>query len=162
MKIVVLSDTHIPKRAKSFPELLIADLKTADLIIHAGDWQHPVVYDFLSAFGKVEGVHGNVDNEEIKNLFPAKKMIQAGHFKIGIIHGYGTGKTTEKRAIKAFKGDQVDCIIFGHSHIPVLKVVEGILLFNPGSPTDKRRQPQYSYGIMEAGEELFARHVFFD
>lgn len=162
MKIIVLSDTHMPKRAKELPACLIKDLKTADLIIHAGDWQVSSAYTMLSAFANVEGVHGNVDNEEIKSLFPAKKIIQAGKFSIGIVHGHGTGKTTERRAVEAFRGDQVDCIIYGHSHIPAMNYLEGILLFNPGSPTDKRRQKQYSYGIIDAsGEKLDAKHIYF-
>jgi len=162
MKIIVLSDTHMPKRAKELPAVLVRDLETADLIIHAGDWQVPSVYSMLSAFAKVEGVHGNVDDEEIKSLFPAKKMIKAGNFSFGLVHGHGTGKTTERRAVEAFRGEQIDCIIFGHSHIPTMKYSDGILLFNPGSPTDKRRQKQYSYGIIDAsGERLDAKHVYF-
>ncbi|WP_059170773.1 metallophosphoesterase [Bacillus sp. FJAT-27445] len=162
MKIVVLSDTHIPKKAKVLPIALLAELETADLILHAGDWQVPEVYTMLSVFAGVEGVHGNVDNPEVKSLFPEKKIIRAGKFKMGIIHGHGLGKTTEKRAVEAFSGETVDCIIFGHSHIPVNKYSGDILLFNPGSATDKRRHNRYSYGIIEAGEELLARHVFFE
>ncbi|WP_316569920.1 metallophosphoesterase [Neobacillus sp. YIM B06451] len=161
MKIVVLSDTHIPKKAKALPDAIIPDLESADLILHAGDWQVPEVYSMLSAFSKVDGVHGNVDGQDVISLFPDKKIIQAGKFTIGLVHGHGTGKTTEKRAIEAFIGEKVDCIIFGHSHIPVHKVTEGILLFNPGSATDKRRQKQFSYGILEVGEKLSAKHVYF-
>ncbi|CEG27511.1 metallophosphoesterase family protein [Bacillus sp. B-jedd] len=162
MKIIVLSDTHMPKKAKELPSCLIQDLKTADLIIHAGDWQDSSVFSMLSDFARVEGVHGNVDDEEMKNMFPAKKIIQAGSFSIGIVHGHGTGKTTERRAFETFLGDQVDCIIYGHSHIPVMKYSEGILLFNPGSPTDKRRQQHYSYGVIDAsGAKLDAKHIYF-
>ncbi|WP_409270344.1 metallophosphoesterase family protein [Neobacillus sp. SCS-31] len=102
-----------------------------------------------------------MDGNDVKSLFPDKKIIQAGKFRIGLVHGHGIGKTTEKRAIEAFIGEKVDCIIYGHSHIPVHKFTEGILLFNPGSATDKRRQKQFSYGILEVGEELSAKHVFF-
>lgn len=115
----------------------------------------------LSAFSKVDGVHGNVDGPEVKNLFPEKKIIQAGKFRIGLVHGHGKGKTTERRAIEAFKGEDVDCIIYGHSHIPVQKFSDGILLINPGSPTDKRKQKQFSYAILEAGDELAARIIYF-
>lgn len=161
MKIVVLSDTHIPKKAKALPEALSPDLESADLILHAGDWQDPEVFSMLSAFSKVDGVHGNVDGPEVKNLFPEKKIIQAGKFRIGLVHGHGKGKTTERRAIEAFKGEDVDCIIYGHSHIPVQKFSDGILLINPGSPTDKRKQKQFSYAILEAGDELAARIIYF-
>src|SRR4051794_21464599 len=112
MKIIVLSDTHIPKRAKSLPPRLLEELEAADLIIHAGDWQTVDVYNHLKTFTNVEGVFGNVDGEEIKDMFPEKRIVEAGGYKIGITHGHGTGKTTEKRAVQMFADDKVDCIIF--------------------------------------------------
>ncbi|WP_462409806.1 metallophosphoesterase family protein [Neobacillus sp. Marseille-QA0830] len=162
MKIIVLSDTHMPKRAKELPDRLTKELKEADLIIHAGDWQTLEVYHQLASFGKVAGVYGNVDGEDIQTKFPDKLMIEEKGFKIGVVHGHGTGKTTEKRALEAFKGEQLDCIIFGHSHIPVHKYDQGILLLNPGSPTDKRRQKQYSFGILHVNDTLQAELIFFD
>lgn len=140
---------------------LLEELKNADLIIHAGDWQTVDVYNQLKTFAKVEGVFGNVDDVDIKELFPEKLIVEAGGFKIGITHGHGTGKTTEKRAIQKFADEKVDCIIFGHSHIPIKKYDQGILLFNPGSPTDKRRQEKYSFGLINIGETLEAEHLFF-
>jgi len=161
MKIVVLSDTHMPKRAKQLPAQLLAELKDADLIIHAGDWQIIDVYHELNSFTRVEGVFGNVDGEEMKKRFPEKQVIEVCGFKLGITHGHGKGGTTEKRAIKAFADEKVDCIIFGHSHIPIKKYHQGILLFNPGSPTDKRRQEKYSFGIFKIHETLKSEHIFF-
>jgi putative phosphoesterase len=161
MKIVVLSDTHIPKKAKSLPLRLIEELKNTDFIIHAGDWQTPEVYEELKKYAKVEGVYGNVDGPDMMDIFPEKLVVEAKAFKIGITHGHGKGKTTEKRVIQAFNGETVDCIIFGHSHIPVNRYENGILLFNPGSPTDKRRQERYSFGILHVGESLEAEHIFF-
>ncbi|NHM29370.1 metallophosphoesterase family protein [Neobacillus terrae] len=162
MKIVVVSDTHIPRRAKKLPTALLKDLVVADLMLHAGDWQTVEVYEELSKYGKVEGVYGNVDGVDIKGIFSEKKIIEAGKFHIGIIHGHGKGQTTEKRALRAFKDDHVDLIIFGHSHIPLKKRAGEILLFNPGSATDKRRQEQYSYGVITVGETLHVEHVFYD
>lgn len=161
MKIIVISDTHMPKRAKSLPSRLLEELKDADLIIHAGDWQTIDVYNQLTAFAKVEGVYGNVDAENIKEMFIEKQIVEVCGFKIGITHGHGTGKTTEKRAIQKFEGEMVDCIIFGHSHIPINKYINGILLFNPGSPTDKRRQEKYSFGVITIDDSLAAEHIFF-
>ncbi|WP_160718900.1 metallophosphoesterase family protein [Bacillus sp. USDA818B3_A] len=161
MKIVIISDTHLPKRAKGLPARLTAELKDADLIIHAGDWQTIDVFHELHTYGKVEGVFGNVDDEEIKKHFPEKRIIELNGFKIGVTHGHGKGKTTEKRAILAFTEDEVDCIIFGHSHIPLKKYQNGLLLFNPGSPTDKRRQKMYSFGILQIGDTIEADHIFF-
>lgn len=162
MKIIVISDTHIPKKAKKIPEQMIPDLLGSDLIIHAGDWQTIDVYKDLSLYGEVKGVTGNVDNVEIQSHFPEKLLFEVYGHKIGVVHGHGKRLTTERRALEAFEKDNVDCIIFGHSHIPMLKAVDGVLLFNPGSATDKRRQPNYSYGILTIGDEIVAEHVYFN
>jgi uncharacterized protein len=161
MKIVIISDTHMPKRAKGLPARLTKELADADLIIHAGDWQTIDVVHELQSYAEVEGVFGNVDDEIIKEHFPEKRILELGGFKIGITHGHGKGKTTEKRAIQAFKGEELDCIIFGHSHIPIKKDEDGLLLFNPGSPTDKRRQKLFSFGIFHIGDTIEAEHIFF-
>lgn len=162
MKITVISDTHIPKRAKKLPDRILYDLQTADLIIHAGDWQTIEVYHELSQYGKVKGVYGNVDNAEVQAKLPEKLLIELNGHKIGVVHGHGKKLTTERRAQKAFENANVNCIIFGHSHVPVLKKTNGILLFNPGSATDKRRQPNYSYGILTIKKEIRAKHIYFD
>lgn len=161
MKIVVISDTHMPKKAKRLPKKLVSDLIDCDYIIHAGDWQTAEVYNELQQYSNVIGVTGNVDGSELKSILNTKEILKAGDFKIGIVHGHGNGKTTEKRALEAFATDNVDCIVYGHSHIPVSKEVDGILIFNPGSPTDKRRQQEFSYGILTVGEKISAEHVFF-
>jgi uncharacterized protein len=161
MKIVVLSDTHMPKKALNLPDMLIRDLKNAEYIIHAGDWQTVELYDELKRYAEVIGVTGNVDSPELHRFLNCKEVFNTGDFKIGIVHGHGKGKTTEKRAVNAFWTEKVDCIIFGHSHIPVVKEDRGMILFNPGSPTDKRRQRDFSYGILTVGEKIEAEHVFF-
>jgi uncharacterized protein len=161
MKIIVLSDTHLPKRKKGLPARLVDELKDVELIIHAGDWQTLDVYHELQSYAKVEGVYGNVDDEEIMGLLPSKKILEAGGFRVGITHGHGKGKTTEKRAIGAFEGEKVDCIIFGHSHIPVKRYEGEILIFNPGSPTDKRRQKQYTFGVFSISDKIEANHIYF-
>lgn len=162
MYIVVLSDTHIPKKAKKIPDVMKTDLQKADLIIHAGDWQTPALAAELKEFAPLEGVTGNVDNEEMQFMFPKTKKLELDGYQIGIAHGDGKGKTTEKRAFEAFSKTDIDLLIFGHSHIPVLYEKEGLIIFNPGSPTDKRRQTQYSYGIIETANSLNVRHVYFD
>lgn len=103
MKIVVTADTHIPKSAKQLPSRLLQELETADRIIHAGDWQTIEVYEELQKYAPVDGVCGNVDGEDIRQVMPEKKIIEAGGFTIGIIHGHGEKKTTEKRASKDLK-----------------------------------------------------------
>lgn len=162
MKVGVISDTHMPRFAKQLPKAVREGLEGVDLILHAGDWQSMWVYDELSLIAPVEGVAGNTDGWDIYDRFGRRKVIQLGGFKIGLVHGDGVGKTTEIRAFEAFKEDAVDAVIFGHSHVPLNIRHEGVLLFNPGSPTDKRRQPLYSFGLMTLGEEIKAEHVFFE
>ncbi|KEO84881.1 metallophosphoesterase family protein [Tumebacillus flagellatus] len=162
MRIGVVSDTHMPKRGKVLPAALREGLQGVDLILHAGDWQTLAVYDMLAEIAPVNGVAGNVDGEELVERFGRKKIISAGNFRIGLVHGDGKGKTTEQRALAAFAGEEVDVIVFGHSHIPLLKEENGIRLFNPGSATDKRKQPLFSYGLItveDAGISL--EHVFY-
>lgn len=162
MKIIVLSDTHMPKKSKTFPKPLVQAISTADLIIHAGDWQTVDVYYALLTYGQVHGVTGNVDSPELHELLPEKLVLSLEGYKIGVVHGHGQRLTTERRALEAFADVSVDCIIFGHSHIPVKKETGGILLFNPGSCTDKRRQPEYSFGIVTVNPTgITAEHIFF-
>jgi uncharacterized protein len=162
MIIGVLADTHIPKRAKKLPNILLEAFSKVDLIIHAGDWQTMDVYRELSKLAPVVGVTGNVDDEEVMAFFEKKKIVELGAFRVGIVHGDGKGKTTLKRAYEAFENEKVDVIIFGHSHIPLLEEHHGVIMLNPGSATDKRRQAKYSYGVIEVGNNLKIDHVYYD
>ncbi|ASF41568.1 metal-dependent phosphodiesterase [Halobacillus halophilus] len=162
MKIVVLSDTHMPKKGKSLPERLVEELPSADAIIHTGDWHSKEVVEELKKYGPpLYGVYGNVDGEDIQSVFPYKQTIELNGFRIGLIHGHGEKKTTEKRAVEGFKGEEVDLIIFGHSHLPLTRYMNKVMLFNPGSVTDKRKMPYYSFGILRLEENIHAEHVFF-
>ncbi|QTM98568.1 YfcE family phosphodiesterase [Sediminibacillus dalangtanensis] len=163
MEVVILSDTHMPRMAKKLPRQLKTGLENADLILHAGDWQTVELLEELQEYAPVIGVTGNVDRNELKERLNRKEVMERNGITIGITHGDGKGGTTEKRALTAFQSHPVDMIIFGHSHIPVLKQVNGITLFNPGSPTDKRRQPQFSYGLLQLTENTFhLKHVFYE
>ena len=162
--IGVLSDTHIHARGKQLPDPLLARFREADFILHAGDWISMDVYEKLSQLAPVDGVAGNVDGEEILKRFGKKKLLQFEGVRIGVVHGHeGTGRTTPERAISVFREERPELIIFGHSHIPYLAKMENALLFNPGSPTDKRRQPRYSFGIVTiSGSQISAEHIYFD
>ncbi|OZM58074.1 YfcE family phosphodiesterase [Lottiidibacillus patelloidae] len=162
MIVGVVSDTHIPKRAKKLPKVLLESFKNVDLIIHAGDWQTMDVYRELSKLAPVVGVSGNVEDGEVLAFFEKKKIVQLGAFRVGVVHGDGKGKTTLKRAYEAFENEKVDVIIFGHSHIPLLEEHNGVILFNPGSATDKRRQQRYSYGLIQVDSNLKIDHVYYD
>jgi uncharacterized protein len=163
LRIGVVSDTHMPKKGKALPPALIEGLQSVDLILHAGDWQTLEVYEMFRALAPVEGVAGNVDGDELQAFFGKKKVIRCGSVTIGLVHGDGKGRTTEQRALDAFKGEAIDILVFGHSHIPLLKQHDGLTLYNPGSPTDKRRQPQFSYGLITVeDDDVRVEHVFYD
>lgn len=162
MRIIVVSDTHMPRSAKTIPARLQAALKKADYILHAGDWCATEAVRQFEAFAPVAGVAGNNDGPEIAARFGYRTVVTLGGLRIGIVHGHGTGGTTESRARQSFRGEAVDVILFGHSHVPLKKQADGVLLFNPGSPTAKRRQPHYSFGIWQIADGgLDARHVYF-
>jgi putative phosphoesterase len=162
MKIIVIADTHMPKKVKELPLELINELKNTDQILHLGDWQTMETYLTLKDFASIDGVAGNVDDEEIIDLFGFKKVLLLNGIRFGLVHGHlGKGRSTDVRALNSFTNEQVDVILFGHSHIPILKQVNDVTLFNPGSPTDKRRQDSYSFGVINIAETLSIHHVFF-
>jgi len=155
LRLLVISDTHIPGRAKYLPQILIDELVKADYVIHAGDYTVPQVLDSLDKFFHFTGVAGNNDGPEIQSRLGNKTVIELGGFRIGIVHGdLGTAKTTLDRALEAFDGEELDLLIFGHSHIPYLKRHGEMWVMNPGSPTDRRKNLYYSFGIVELKKQL--------
>jgi putative phosphoesterase len=165
MRVIVVSDTHMPRMNKKLPDRLLKELQTAEAIIHAGDWTNLTVYETLAAMAPTYGVAGNNDGADIHRKFGLRKQLVLEGVRIGIVHGHGASKrsNTEAHAIESFKHNRLDVLVYGHSHIPVLKNVDGKLVFNPGSPTDKRRQARYSFGILDLTEgSVVARHVYFD
>jgi putative phosphoesterase len=161
MRVGVLSDTHIPTKAKALPDIVIQAFKEVGHIIHAGDITSLDVLDTLKSLAPVTAVSGNIDPAELKEILNEKAIITLNGYRIGITHGHGkTGRTLD-RAVKCFEKEPVDCIIFGHSHIPYCEYRDYVLVFNPGSPTDKRRNEFFSFGILELGDKITAEHVFF-
>ncbi|OWA37602.1 YfcE family phosphodiesterase [Saccharibacillus sp. O16] len=170
IQIAVVSDTHMFRMAKELPPVLIEELSAGvDLILHAGDWTAPEVYDRLAAYAPVEGVAGNNDGAAIAERWGFHRIIEIGGRRIGLTHGHLGRGGTENNALAAFAEEDVEIIVFGHSHIPVSKWVERahpaspVQLFNPGSPTDKRRQERYSYGIITLTAEVMTfEHRYMD
>lgn len=165
MKIGVVSDTHMPRRGAELPQALIKSFKTCDLILHLGDWTSLEVYEQLSRLAPVDGIAGNNDGAEIIRRFGYQKVLELGSRRIGLIHGHlpNVWKSAEQNARMAFAGKPLDAVLFGHSHKPFIERQDGLLLFNPGSPTDKRREARYSFGLLELGTDgIQARHVFID
>ncbi|ASA19626.1 metallophosphoesterase family protein [Paenibacillus donghaensis] len=164
MKVGVVSDTHMSSVGKGLPQALKAELRDADLILHLGDWVAMEIYDLLSELAPVEGIAGNNDGAEIIKRFGERKLLTLEGVRIGMIHGHTpySGKGTDGNALRAFEDEQVDVILFGHSHQPLLRQENGILLFNPGSATDKRREKLYSFGVLHLKDgEASARHVYY-
>ncbi|CAM4385329.1 metallophosphoesterase family protein [Paenibacillus tarimensis] len=167
MKIVITGDTHMPRSAKQLPSRLIDELRVAELIIHTGDWCSLEVVEMLEAYAPVKGVKGNNDGHDIFMRYPSRSTVEADGFRLGVVHGDGTKGSTASRACAAFAEDNVDAIIFGHSHIPLHDIKNGVHLFNPGSPTDKRKQSRFSFGVLEtrdcAGSRILNfRHIYYD
>lgn len=163
MRIGVVSDTHIPSRARQLPPVLFDLFYGVDLILHAGDVVEKRVLVELSAMAPVEAVAGNMDPFDLQVTLRQQKTLTLAGFRIGIIHGHGGNNhlKTPQRALDAFVEDAVDCVVFGHSHQPYLAWINGILLFNPGSPTDRRRETRFSCGILTLGKTIEAQHLYF-
>ena len=151
MRILVLSDTHIPRNAPDLPEQIYEEMKRSDLVLHAGDFVEKEVYEKLRALKEVKAVCGNMDSRALREILNPKDVIQAGRFKIGLIHGYGP----PRELMETVRGEfgQVDAIVFGHSHSPINIVKDGLLFFNPGSPTDKVFASYNSYGILKVTDK---------
>ncbi|TMW73409.1 metallophosphoesterase family protein [Alteribacter natronophilus] len=162
MRILVMGDTHMPKKGETLPHILTEQMKRTDHIIHTGDWQEKWLYDEVCSYAPVTSVYGNADGDEMKAFLKRTETFSLGGVKIGIVHGDGEKKTTEKRALDTFD-ETYDCIVFGHSHIPYLRYHGKKLLFNPGSPTDKRKLPYFSFGFLTViKNSLQAEHCFFN
>ena len=145
MKIGVLSDTHVLSAAE-VPVEAIESIRNVDMILHAGDILELGFLDELRAIAPVHAVAGNMDPAATRQQLPAKTIVQAGDKRIGIIHGSGAPFGLRRRVRVQF--DDVDAIVFGHSHRPSSEVLDGVLMFNPGSPTDLRFAPYRSFGII--------------
>jgi len=144
----VIADTHIPRRARALPEALIPHLERADLVLHAGDLMDPALLDQLAAYVPVKAVRGNLDPPH-SNL-PETLEFELGGTKIAMIHNSGPRKGRRARLRRRFPDARV--IVFGHSHIPFLEDENDLMLLNPGSPTDRRRQPRPTFALLYAEE----------
>ena len=163
--VVVISDTHLPRFAARLPVLLArVAAERPQLILHCGDLTTLVATAAFESIAPVEAVAGNNDGGDIVARYGRRKIVAAGTSRIGMVHGDGSRGTTLGRARAAFEGDAVDAIVFGHSHIPYLERHDGVWVINPGSGTDKRHEPRYSFAVIErdSNGELAPRLVFFD
>ncbi len=152
VRIAVVSDTHLPRFGRALPRALVEAMRREriELTLHLGDFTSPEVPALFEAIAPLDGVAGNNDGPELVARFGRRKVLQIGRVRLGLVHGdQGLGRTTPERAAGSFTADQVDAVLFGHSHIPhVQRLPDGRWLVNPGSPTDKRRQPRYSWALL--------------
>jgi len=150
-RVGVISDTHIPQ-FKKLPEAIWEHFAGVELIIHAGDLSVLSVIDELETIAPVVAVQGNVEEEEVILKLPIKREVVVGFCRIGIVHILGDSHNRVKVARQEFPEARV--VVFGHSHIPWNQDVNGQLMFNPGSATDRRRQPRCSIGLLYVDDEV--------
>jgi len=155
MRIGILSDTHLTNITEDFKKTIEKIFKDVDMLIHAGDMTGMGIFDYLSNW-ELRAVRGNMDDFELYDVLPEKRIENVMGKSIGIIHGSGSPKGIEDRVLSEFRN--VDVIIFGHSHVPLEMKKNDVLLFNPGS-----YRGSYSYrgtvGIMEIADDITLRHV---
>ncbi|KTR85740.1 metallophosphoesterase family protein [Leucobacter chromiiresistens] len=155
-RLLIIADTHLPKRAKRLPSAVLAAAAEADLVIHAGDWVDTATLDLLDARSRrLVGVRGNNDGPELRDRLPEVARVRVEQLDIAVVHETGAAAGRERRADAAFPG--TDVLVFGHSHIPWDTVSPaGMRLINPGSPTDRRRQPECTMMIAEVAGDDFS------
>lgn len=138
--LLLVSDTHIPGRARALPAAVKAAAEAADLVIHAGDWVALSVLEELRLLADVVGVYGNNDGADLRAALPEVAALEIDGIRFTVVHETGAARGREERMDAAFP--DTDVLVFGHSHIPRDSVTPaGMRLLNPGSPTDRRRQP---------------------
>ena len=160
--LAVISDTHLPRGRRRLPDACVERIAAADLVIHAGDFTAPEVFDEIAAIGPpVRAVHGNVDAPALKLRLPETESFDADGATIAMVHDAGPSKRRLERMRARFP--DADAVVFGHSHIPLHEQDGGFQIFNPGSPTDRRRQPTHTMGVAHArGGRLSFELVYLD
>ena len=145
LRLVLVADTHVPKRARALPEQVWSAVDDADVVFHAGDWVSEGLLDeFEQRSRRLIGVYGNNDGEELRKRLPETASVTLGGVRFSMVHETGQAKGREQRCEALFP--DTDVLVFGHSHIPWDTVAPGgMRLLNPGSPTDRRRQPVCTY-----------------
>lgn len=155
-RLVVLADTHMPAPGRELPAAVLQAIGASDAVIHLGDFVDESVADFLERHAPLYAVHGNNDVEAIMSRYPAWQFLRVEGHRLALIHGDIGGKTALQAARSV---GQADAVLFGHSHQAYVGREQGRLLFNPGSPTERRFRSGTSFGILTVGETIEARIV---
>jgi putative phosphoesterase len=145
MDLVLLADTHVPRRARDLPDEVWLQIDRTDVVVHAGDWIDPELLDRLSArAAQLIACWGNNDGPDVRARLPETARVTLDGVRLGVVHETGPSAGREKRMSAAYP--DLDVLVFGHSHIPWDTTTQtGLRLLNPGSPTDRRRQPAPTY-----------------
>jgi uncharacterized protein len=158
MLVAIISDTHLPRGARHLPGACVERIAAADLLLHAGDFATVAVLRELEAIGPpLVGVHGNVDAPDLRRLLPAERVVAVGEARIAMVHDAGPRAGRLDRLRRRF-GQAADAVVFGHSHLPLHeRAADGFQIFNPGSPTERRRAPAHTMGLarVEGGDVTF-------
>lgn len=154
--VALVSDTHLPRFGRRLPAALIDALLAAapDVILHLGDHTSGLAAAELGRIAPIEAVAGNNDPPELVQRFGIVREIAAGPTRLGLTHGHlGVGRTSPERAMATFANRDVAVVAFGHSHIPLVERHGSVLLVNPGSPTDRRRQPRPTFALLHIADD---------
>ena len=144
-RLLLIADTHVPRRARGLPDRLWAAVAEADVVFHAGDWVDIALLDELEERSRrLIAVYGNNDHGQLRERLPEVARAEVGGVRFGVVHETGPAQGREERCARQFP--DLDVLVFGHSHIPWDSTAPtGLRLLNPGSPTDRRRQPHCTY-----------------
>lgn len=161
LRLVVTGDTHFRSGNARIPEILVEQIGSADAIIHTGDFCNSDGYRSFADLGELIAVRGNNEASDLSSLLPPQVSLDAGSYSICVTHGHlERGRSAKDAVVRAYAGRH-DIVIFGHSHQPYWEEVQGTWFLNPGSPTMKRREPQFSFAVLEIPEDDPFRVSFF-
>jgi putative phosphoesterase len=146
VRLAIVSDTHMPRRNRVLPEACVERLRAADAILHAGDFVELPVLEHIRSLGPpVHAVRGNVDSAELQARLPLSQVVDCGGASIAMIHDAGPAAGRLARMRRRFP--EAGAVVFGHSHLPLHEAEGGFQIFNPGSPTERRRAPSHTMGL---------------
>lgn len=159
MTIAVIADTHLPRGKRRLPDECVRRIAAAHAVIHAGDFSTAAAYEEIAAIGPpLHAVHGNVDDAELRERLPERATVELSGARIAVIHDAGPARGRLERMRREFPN--ADALVFGHSHLPLHERAPGFQIFNPGSPTERRRAPTHTMGVVTIGRGgISFRHV---
>ncbi len=156
MQVLLISDTHVPVRAKDLPAAVWDAVDAADVVVHAGDWMDPGLLDRVAdRAARLVACWGNNDGPDLRGRLPETARAEIGGVRVAVTHETGAAQGRERRCARAHP--DVDLLVFGHSHIPwdsTARRPDGgtLRLLNPGSPTDRRRRPTHTWMTLELAD----------